>query len=218
MNLTAYIELCLLKPDTLVADLKELCARAIDEKYPGICVPPIFVKQAKACIGTADIRVAAVIGFPFGYAAVEAKVAEIVLAIIDGADEVEMVINTIAVKNNDWQYLASEINTVMPILRSKGKKITVIIESGLMTKKELIAACDIYGAAAVDFVKLGTGFIKNETIMEQVELVRGHLAAPVQLKVCTDTANFSKNQDLVKAGANRLCVNSPLQVDKQNIV
>ena len=141
-----------------MSDIESVCNEAVEYKFTAVCVPPLFVKTAKVLTAETGILVSTVIGFPLGYSAIEAKVAEIVLAVIDGADEVEMVINTSAVKNNDWQYLANEINTVMPVIRGKGRKMTVILETGLLTDEEIITACDIYGAAAVDFVKAGTGY------------------------------------------------------------
>jgi deoxyribose-phosphate aldolase len=136
-------------------------------------------------------------------------VAEIVLGIIDGADELEMVINTCAVKNNDWQYLASEINTVMSVVKTKAKKMTVILETNLMTEDEIIKACDIYGAAGVDYVKAGTGTIDNILVAEQVKIIRKHLAERVHIKVGTDIKNYSDAINLFAAGANRFsCSNS----------
>ena len=153
MILTEHIDNACIKPDTTIGDVEQLCREAIEYKFRTVCVPPLFVKKAKSFTAETDIKTAVVIGFPFGYSAIEAKIAEIVLAIIDDADELEVVINTGAIKNNDWQFLAGEINTIMPVTRSKGKKITIILETGLMTNTEIITACDMYGAAGVDFVE-----------------------------------------------------------------
>ena len=86
-------------------------------------------KNCKESLSETDVKVATVIGFPFGYSAVEAKIAEIVLAMVDGADELDMVINLLALKNNDWQYLANEITHIMPVVKQKNKIIKIIIES-----------------------------------------------------------------------------------------
>jgi deoxyribose-phosphate aldolase len=209
MELTQHIDHACIKPDTTMDDVEKLCREAVEYKFNTVCVPPLFVKIAKAFTAGSGVKCATVIGFPFGYSAIESKVAEIVLAIIDGADELEMVINTSAVKNNDWQYLASEINTVLSVVRSKGKKITVIMETGLMTEDELIKACDIYGAAGVDFVKAGTGTMENNLVAEQVRLLRKHLAEQVLIKVAAGIRNYSDATNLFAAGANRLsCTNS----------
>ena len=157
MNIASYIDHTVLKPTTIISDVEKLCAEAMQYDFAAVCVPPLFVKKAKELTAGSSVKVATVIGFPFGYSAIEAKVAEIILAILDGADELDMVINISAIKNKDWQFLASEINTVMPIIKGKGKIIKVIIESGILTDEEIITCCDIYGAAGVDFMKTSTG-------------------------------------------------------------
>lgn len=217
MNLATYIDHSALKPDTISDNIESVCSEAVEYKFNTICVPPLYVKTAKTLTAETDIKVSTVVGFPFGYSAIEAKVAEIVLAIIDGADEIEMVINTSAVKNNDWQYLANEINTVMPIVRGKAKKITVIVETGLLTDKEIITACDVYGAAGVDFVRIGTGFFDDGAIIDNLKLIRRHLAVPVRLKVAAAIENYSVADNLIKAGANRLCCNNSLQLIQEEL-
>ena len=209
MKLTEHIDHTCIKPDTTMADVEKLCSEAVEYKLGVICVPPLFVKKAKSNTAETSIKTTTVIGFPFGYSAIEAKIAEIVLAIIDGADELEVVINTAAVKNADWQYLANEINNIMPVIRSKGKKITVILETVLMADTEIITACDMYGAAGVDFIKAGTGTMENPGIVEQIKLIRKHLAETIQIKVAANIENYSEARDLFNAGANRLsCGNS----------
>lgn len=217
MILEQYIQHSALKPDTTIRDVETVCREAIEHNFTSVCVPPLYVKNAKALTAITDIKVCTVIAYPFGYSAIEAKIAEIVLAVIDGADEIEMVVNTAAVKNNDWQYLAMEINTVLPVIRRKEKKITVIIETALLTDKEVVTACDIYGAAAVDYIRVGTGFIKNGMIIDNLKLIRTHLAAPVQIKAATEINNYSFAKELIKAGANRLCINNGLQLVRESL-
>lgn len=217
MYIEEYLQHAALKPGTTLGDIDALCCEAVEYKLTDICVPPLFVKKTKLLIEETDIKITTVIGFPFGYSAIEAKVAELVMAVIDGADEVEMVINTSAVKNCDWQFLANEINTVMPIIRGREKKITVIFETSLMTDEEIITACDIYGAAGVDYVKAGTGFTADGLIIERIKLIRKHLASVIQIKVATDIKNYSFAKDLVKAGANRLCCNNNLKLIQESL-
>src|SRR6476619_5171456 len=131
MNLASYIDHTVLRPTTLLSDVERICKEATDNKFAAVCIPPLFVKHAKQFIAGSNVRIATVIGFPFGYSAIEAKIAEIVLAIIDGADELDVVANIAAIKNNDWQFLASEINTIMPIIHKQQKVIKIIIESGI---------------------------------------------------------------------------------------
>jgi deoxyribose-phosphate aldolase len=214
MSIAKHIDHTCVKADTSLADVEKLCSEAIEYKFATVCVPPLFVKKAKEFTFGSGVKVASVIGFPFGYSAIEAKVAEIVLAILDGADELEMVINTAAAKNNDWQFLASEINTIMPVIKSKSRIITVIFETGLMTDAEMITACDMYGAAGVNFVKAGTGTMENGLIAHHIKLIRKHLAESIGIKVATGIKNFSDAKKLLNAGANRLSCNNSLTLLK----
>lgn len=217
MNIESYIELTALKPDTVINDIETVCNEAVENKISTICVPPLFVKKVKELTDETAVKICASVGFPFGYSPIEAKLAEIVLAIIDNADEIEMVVNTSAIKNNDWQYLGREINTLLPVIRGKAKNLTVVLESGLLTDEEIVTACDIYGVAGVDFVKMGTGFIEHGLLIENLQLVRKHLAAAVQLKVPAASVNYSIARQLIKAGANRLCCTSSVKLIQESL-
>ena len=212
MNIAAYIDHTVLKPTTTMGDVEKICAEAMKYQFAAVCVPPLYVKKAKELLGDSSIKVATVIGFPFGYAAIEAKVAELVLAIIDGADELDMVINISAIKNNDWQFLANEINAILPIVKNKNKLIKVIIESGILTDEEIIKCCDLYGAAGVDFLKTSTGYAEKGATVEAVQLMRKHLADNVRIKASGGIKNYHFAKQLIDAGANRLGCSSSIAI------
>lgn len=215
MNIASYIDHTVLKPTVTIAEVEKLCAEAVQYSFAAVCIPPLFVKKAKACVAGSNVKVATVIGFPFGYSAVEAKVAEAVLAIIDGVDELDLVINISAIKNNDWQFLANEINSIMPIVRAKQKLIKIIIETGVLTDEEIITCCDIYGAAGVDFMKTSTGYAEKGATVHAVQLMRKHLADNVKIKASGGIKNYSFACQLIEAGANRLGCSSSLQIVAQ---
>jgi len=212
MNIAEYIDHTVLKPTTTLQDVEKLCEEALSYQFAAVCVPPLFVKKAKEILGSSSIKVATVIGFPFGYSAIEAKVAEVVLAIIDGADELDVVINISAIKNNDWQFLANEINAILPIIKNKNKIIKVIIESGILTDEEIIKCCDLYGAAGVDFMKTSTGYAEKGASIEAVKLMRKHLADNVLIKASGGIKNFIFAKQLIQAGANRLGCSSSIAI------
>src|SRR6476646_619892 len=175
MQIASFIDHTILKPTCLVADIENVCNEAVEYKFAAVCIPPPFVKRCRTILAPTNIKVATVIGFPFGYAAIEAKVAETVLAIVDGADELDMVINLIALKNGDWDYLKREIQPVIDIITKKNKLIKVIIESGVLTNEEIIHCCQLYAADSVDFVKTSTGYAEKGASVEAVQLMRKHL-------------------------------------------
>lgn len=212
MNIAAYIDHTVLKPTTTLADIEKIGTEAMQYHFAAVCVPPLFVKKAKEIVAGSPVKVATVIGFPFGYSAIEAKVAEVVLAIIDGADELDVVINISAIKNNDWQFLANEINAILPIVRKRGKVIKIIIESGILTDEEIIKCCDLYGAAGVDFMKTSTGYAEKGATVEAVLLMRKHLADNISIKASGGIKNYTFARQLIEAGADRLGCSSSIAI------
>ncbi|GAC1441827.1 MAG: deoxyribose-phosphate aldolase [Sediminibacterium sp.] len=204
MLLNNYIDHTLLKPTVLLSEIEQLCSEAKQYHFAAVCVPPNFVKMAKAFLADSDVKAATVIGFPFGYNAVEAKIAEIVLAMVDGADELDVVVNISAIKNNDWVYLANEINHLMPVIKSRHKVIKVIIESGVLTEEEIIKCCELYGIAGIDYLKTSTGYAGKGATVETVKLLRLHLPAYVQIKASGGIRTYDFARELVAAGATRL--------------
>ena len=215
MQLSSYIDHTVLKPTILLADVERICNEAKEYHFAAVCIPPLFVKNAKQFTEGSNVKVATVIGFPFGYSAVEAKIAEIVLAIVDGADELDVVINISAIKNNDWQFLANEINHIMPIIKSKNKVIKVIIESGILTDDEIIKCCSIYGAAGIDFMKTSTGYAEKGASIAAVELMRKHLPDNIQIKASGGIKTYTFAQQLIAAGATRLGCSSSIAIVKE---
>ena len=137
------------------------------------------------------------------------------LAIIDGADELDVVINISAIKNNDWQFLANEINALLPIINNKNKVIKVIIESGILSDEEIIQCCDLYGAAGVDFLKTSTGYAEKGATVEAVQLMRKHLADNVRIKASGGIKNYIFAKQLIEAGASRLGCSSSVAILKE---
>lgn len=204
MDIANYIDHTILKPTTLVSDVERVCSEAKEYGFAAVCIPPPFVKAAKELLKGSDVKVCTVVGFPFGYSAIEAKLAEVLLALVDGADEIDIVINLIALKNNDWVYLANEINHLVPVIKEKGKTVKIIIESGILTDDEIIKCCELYGAAGIDYLKTSTGYAEKGASVHAVELFKKHLPSNVQIKASGGIRDYAFAKELVDAGATRL--------------
>ena len=215
MNIASLIDHSFLKPTTTITNIENLCIEAKEYGFRAVCVPPLFVKKATELLKDSNIKIATVVGFPFGYSAIEAKLAETVLAIVDGADEIDMVINIAALKNADWQFLAKEINTIMPVVKSKGRIMKLILETGLLNDDEIITCCDIYGAAGADFIKTSTGFAEKDATVESVKLLRKHLADAVKINASGIILTYNAAKQLLDAGADRISPGNSIQIVKE---
>src|SRR3954453_3850509 len=204
MQLNQYIDHTILKPTTLIAEIEKLCREAIQYQFAAVCVPPPFAKKSKELLKDSEVKTATVIGFPFGYSAVEAKLAEILLSMVDGADELDVVINLIALKNNDWEYLANEINHIMPVAKQQDKVVKIIIESGVLTTDEIAKCCELYGAAGIDYLKTSTGYAETGATLEAVHQMRASLPPHVQIKASGGIRTYEFAKLLIEAGVTRL--------------
>jgi deoxyribose-phosphate aldolase len=204
MKLNSYIDHTILKPTTIINEIRQLCDEARDFQFAAVCIPPPLVKNAIKFLDGSGVKAATVIGFPFGYSNVHAKKAEVSQAIKDGADELDMVINLVALRNNAWSYLEAEVAGVLELVRAGKKVLKVIIESGILTETEIIRCCEIYGAAGVDFVKTSTGYAERGASVEAVKLMRSNLPPGIRIKASGGIRNYSFAKELIEAGADRL--------------
>lgn len=217
MNIASYIDHTILKPTTLISDIELLCTEATMYNFAAVCVPPPFTKFAKGLLGGTSVKTATVVGFPFGYSAIEAKVTETLLAIVDGVDEIDMVANISAIKNGDWNFVKHEAEVLIPMAHKKEKQIKVIIESGVLTDEEIIRCCEIYAELGADFVKTSTGYAEKGATVEAVQLMRKHLPSTIQIKASGGIRNFAFAKQLVEAGANRLGCSASVAIVKESL-
>lgn len=204
MNIAQYIDHTLLKPTTTSDEINKICNEAKEYHFAAVCVPPPLLSLAKKYLTGSDVKVATVIGFPFGYSVPAAKLAEAEQAIADGADELDVVINLVALRAADTLYLTNEIKPIVALAHSHGRLVKVIIESGILTDSEIVECCNIYTAAQVDFVKTSTGYAEKGASVAAVQLMRQHLPSSIQIKASGGIRTFEFAKELVAAGATRL--------------
>jgi deoxyribose-phosphate aldolase len=209
IRIASYIEHTVLKSDTTIEDIKNLCEEAKTYGFAGVCVPPPFIRNVKKLLQDTPISAVTVIGFPFGYSFSKAKIFENAQAIEDGADEIDMVINIAALKNGQWQYLEAEVKHILEATQKHGKVLKLIIESGILTDEEIIRCCEIYGSMGVDYLKTSTGYAASGASTHAVSLMRQHLPDNVKIKASGGIRTLGFATELIGAGADRLgCSNS----------
>jgi len=217
INISSYIDHTVLKPTTTHMDVKKICEGAVQYKFAAVCIPPSLVTVARRELAIAAPLVATVIGFPFGYSVLKAKLAETEQALIDGADELDVVINLVALRNGDWSYLAREIEPIVRQTHDHGKVIKVIIESGILTDEEIIRCCGIYSDTGVDFVKTSTGYAEKGATVEAVRLMRKHLPADIKIKASGGIRTYDRARQLIEAGADRLGCSGSVDIVKSSL-
>lgn len=212
MELSSYIEQTVLKPEATKEDILNLVNEAKEHNFVGICVPPYFVKFAKSQLEGTDIKLVTVIGFPFGYQTVSAKVEETRKALEDGADEIDMVINIAAMKSKDYNHVNDGINSVSTMSRLKGKPVKVIIETGLLEEEEIITVCGLCAEIGVEYVKTSTGFNGTGATVKDVKLMRKILPEKIKIKASGGIRDKKFAIQLIEAGADRIGTSSGVKI------
>lgn len=165
-ELAGMIDHSLLHPTMTDAELEAGCRLAAQYRVASVCIKPYAVRRAAELLRGTGVRVGAVIGFPHGNAATEAKRYETELACRDGAVEIDMVINLGKALSGDWDYVERDVRAVCDEAHARGAKVKVIFENDYLTvggaglsaddfKRRL---CELCARAGADWVKTSTGY------------------------------------------------------------
>lgn len=196
-----YIDHTLLKPVCTWEQIKELCEEAIRYETASVCIPPCYIKRVKDTFKE-QVVIATVIGFPLGYMSTKAKEEETKQALLDGADEIDMVINVTDVKNGDYQKVEEEIASLKKITGSKILK--VIVETCYLTNDEKIAMCHAVTDAGADYIKTSTGFGTAGATLEDVKLFKQHIGSNVKIKAAGGIRSAKDMEEYINAGCSRI--------------
>ena len=193
---------------TPVADwqmISNLCNEAVQMQAASVCIPPCYVKEAVAYLRSylqSDLAVCTVVGFPNGYMTKGVKFNETLEAVKDGAAEIDMVINLTHVKNGRYDAVLNEIRAVRAAC--PGKILKVIIEACALTEEEKIKMCEIVSDSGADFIKTSTGFGKSGATVEDVALLRAHVAEHIKVKAAGGITSLEDARTFLDLGAARL--------------
>lgn len=212
-NIAKYIDHTLLKQNTTQKDIIKLCTEAKTYGFKAVCINPCYVSLAKQELEGSGVLVCTVIGFPFGANKTEIKAYEAKLAVEDGADEVDMVINVGMLKDYRFDYIVNEIKEVMHA--SGNAVVKVIAETGVLTddEKELVTRATVSAGAA--FIKTCTGYSGGGATVADIKLIRKVAGNKLQLKASGGIRDCEKAIALIKYGADRIGTSSGIEIVKQ---
>lgn len=177
--------------------------------FHSVCVPVIWVKKAKQLVKN-KAKVIAVVGFPFGFNPTEAKVVETKIAIRNGADEIDMVLNRCWLKSKKYDLVEKDIREVVKAARPKGVK--VIIETPDLSEDEIKKACLIAKKAGAEFIKTCTG-LRGGVKIKDVKLIK-KIVPDLKIKASGGIRTYEKALKLIKAGAVRIGTSAGVQIVK----
>lgn len=202
--LASLIDHTLLKPDATPDQVVHLCAEAQQYRFASVCVNPTHVPLCVRELKGTPVAVCTVIGFPLGATTTKTKVFEATQAAGNGARELDMVINIGALKAGLYGDVAADIRSVVEAGHAQGALVKVIIETGLLTDEEKIAACMLAARVGADFVKTSTGFSGGGATAADIALMRRVVGPEVGVKASGGVRTLADAQAMIAAGATRI--------------
>nr|WP_249663621.1 deoxyribose-phosphate aldolase [Staphylococcus pettenkoferi] len=197
-----YIDHTLLKPDATTQQIDQLINEAKAYQFKSICIHPGHVRHAAEKLGDSDVLICTVIGFPLGATSTETKVFETEDAIKNRAQEIDMVLNIGALKEQDYERVEADISAV--VQAANHKTVKVIIETCLLTDEEKVKACELSQSAGADFVKTSTGFAGGGATTHDVQLMKETVGQAMEVKASGGVRTADDFLQMLEAGATRV--------------
>ena len=195
----------LLAVDATWEEIKAICDDGIKYGTASVCIPASYVKRAAEYV-EGKVKICTVIGFPSGYSTEASKCFEAADAVINGADDVDMVINVGWLKDGLYDKVLHEIKSVRAEIDSvkSGIILKVIIETCLLTDEEKIKMCEIVSESGADYIKTSTGFSKGGATFDDIKLFKAHVAPQLKIKAAGGISSIADAEEFIKLGADRL--------------
>ena len=204
-EILSHIDHTLLKAVSSWEEIEKLCTEALRFKTASVCVPPSYVRRISKVFGS-DLTICTVIGFPLGYSVSAAKMKETETALVEGAGEIDMVINIGDIKNRDFDKAQEEISALKKITGNKILK--VIVETCYLSAEEKIRLCGIVTASGADYIKTSTGFGTAGATMDDVLLFKKHIGSAVKIKAAGGVKTREDLERFIAAGCDRIGTSS----------
>lgn len=200
----------ILKADATEAAVAKICAEAKEYGFMSVCVNTYYTAFVAEELKDSDVKVCTVVGFPLGQMSTKAKALETKCAVEDGADEIDMVLNVAALKDGKYDVVLEDIKAVKAACGDALLK--VILETCLLTKEEIVKACELSVEAGADFVKTSTGFSTGGATAEDIALMRKTVGPDIGVKASGGVRDSKGAMAMVEAGASRIGASATIAI------
>lgn len=210
MEICELIDHTILKADARQLEVSRICDEARKYNFKSVCVNSSYVKYVSEQLKGSGVLTCSVVGFPLGAMPSEAKSYETALAIKNGADEIDMVINIGELKDKKYDFVLEDIKSVVEA--AKGKTVKVIIETCLLKDEEKIKACELSVEAGAHYVKTSTGFSTGGATEEDIKLMRKVVGDKLGVKASGGVRSLEDAEKMIDAGASRIGASSSVNI------
>lgn len=202
----------LLKPYATKQDFEKLCREADENGFKMVAINSAPVKVCRELLKDSKVHVGAAVSFPLGQTTIEVKMAEAKNAILDGADEIDYVINLGELKNGNYEYIENEMKEIVNLCRDHHVISKVIFENCYLSKEEIVEVAKIANKIRPDYIKTSTGFGTGGAVAEDVRLMKSVVGDRVKVKAAGGIRSWDVCREMIEAGAERIGTSSSLKI------
>lgn len=213
MDIAKHIDHSLLKPDATDSDIAQLCREAGEYGFYSVCIHPSFLNMAREALFKTPVKLVSVIGFPLGMTLSRVKIHEAMEAVLNGADELDIVMNIGLAKSGNWEAVEKEIADIVTATGGAGHKI--IIETCYLTDDEKAKACTAVMNSGAAFIKTSTGFGPTGATVEDVKLIKSLTRDKIGIKAAGGITTIKEVKALLDAGAVRIGTSAGVSIMKE---
>lgn len=207
-QVAATIDHAVLKPFATNQDVIDGCELCKKYQVASMCVRPADVPLAVEYLKDSPVKTCVVVGFPHGANLPETKALETRLALEQGAEEVDMVMNVGKFLSGDLDYVQRDIEAVVAEAQKQKAIVKVIQETCYLSLEQVATACEICAKAGADFVKTSTGFGDGPATPEVIEVMIKTVGKKLGVKASGGVRSWETAVGYLKQGCTRLGVGS----------
>lgn len=207
----SHIEHSLLNPDISKKKIAEECMLARKYGLANVCVSPYYVYTAAEIMRGSSVAVCAPVGFPHGAASTAAKICEIRECIKNGATELDVAMNILAVKSGELADARADLEQMVNCAGGKAK-IKAIYEQSLYSDEEKEVVLRMIKTSGCDFVKISNALSGKPAKEEDVIFVRGIVGKNVGIKIDGGIKTLQRALEVLQSGADRIGLSASIAV------
>ena len=211
-EIARVIDHTLLRADAVEDDVFRLCEEALRYGFCSVCISPVVVAKAREFLRGSTVRVCTVVGFPSGAVRTGVKVYEAIEAVLLGADELDIVMNTGMAKMGRWDDIKREIESI--VMASSKVVHKIILETGCLQDEEIKKASQSAVEAGAEFIKTSTGFGPRGATVRDIELMREAVSGRAAIKAAGGIKTLDQVVSFLQAGADRIGTSSGVKIIK----
>lgn len=202
--IAAFMDSTNLKADASQKDIRILCEEAVNYGMTAICIHPCRLAEARDYLRGSEVKLATVIGFPLGADSPATKVFAAREALVQGAAELDMVINLGAVEDGNLNAVSAEIKSLLELKQDYRFLLKVIVETALLQRDKLETLTELVSDSGADFIKTSTGFSTRGVSLEDITVINAHKSERLKIKASGGVRSLDFALQLINAGVDRI--------------